>query len=175
MSLSVSSSDLERARGLARQLASLSGTPVPARAPGARLDGGAETGVATPAPDPWDAHLAFCRAQATAEGLLVVDRDGLVIARAGDWGRHDVDSIGARLLGALEQAELMVGLAQGEGQLSVAVAWGAHVLSGWRIDAGAAALVVGSLGRAVVSAAARGVVSARIREALAPAAERGPV
>ncbi len=189
MSLCVSSSDLERARALARRLAGAGNAPPAAAARGAGAVGArfearrvdARPEQTTGGLGAWDAHLAFCRSLAPVDALLVTDHDGLVVARAGDFHGHDVDGVAARLVGALEQGELLAALARpaadgapgdaaARGDAAcVSIEWDGLILGGWRVVSGEASFVVGLLGRERVAPAARRAVSARIRAAASAA------
>ncbi len=119
------SSDLERARGLSRRLAS----ETSAAAPGAQTAGFVrfanrfqaraskpETAPAlAQAPKPlaakpsnwasWDALLAWCLEVTRSKAAFVVDPEGFVIAHCGDWKFENLEAVGSQLLDVKERAE----------------------------------------------------------------------
>jgi len=174
-SLSVNSSDLERARGLARRLAGVAPTPARARARSYVRFVEAAVEDAREGARTLDQQLAWCLQVAGVDGILVVDRDGLVVARAGDWPEQGVESVAARLVVALEQAELVAGAladAHGEEAPSVCIESGGTLLTGLRVSSSDASYAVGLLGRERVAATAQRLVRERIRAATSPARPR---
>jgi hypothetical protein len=143
------SSDLERARTLARRLRP-EGLLPSARPPLHTLPSAdyLRFEAAPPAPEPAPFHdrLADCLAEAGARAILVLGVDGRVIDVAGTWtswpsGR--LEAVGARLTVALGQAERLEG--QWDGPRSIGIAVGADWIAGLRLTTPVGRLTVGLL------------------------------
>lgn len=148
--LRANSSDLERARLIARGLLA---APPP---PGSPEEGGrfrfalgaaesAALDLALPAGAPWSQIVDQCLAQIGAMGMVIVDESGFVIASAGqwrDWSELHLEAVAARLLAVLDQLERLEG-PWGRCN-SVVLSLGADFLTGLRVatDAGVLTLAL---------------------------------
>jgi len=126
-SLSVTFSDLDRARALSRKLAGNAGQPAPGKkqaryvpfsaaiTAAAPLTAERQTArppftdsavVAAPGPEAlrdWDSVLGWCLQTTSAKTVFVLDSQGFVIAKAGSWSYDDAEAMGTQLMVALER------------------------------------------------------------------------
>jgi hypothetical protein len=134
-----SSDDLELARRISRRLR---GEPV---APGARPAPSyirfSAAGFAEPiepaspfGPAAWNEALDRCNRESSSELAFVMDGHGLVVASRGNMDPSLIEGIGARLLIAFEQGDMMASL--GDKPQSIAIEIGKRWLTGFRIRKG---------------------------------------
>jgi hypothetical protein len=145
---SASSSDLERARALARRLRPEGLLPsqhaevAPPEAPGyVRF-----VSAASPEPAAFHDRLTRCLETTRAQAIAVFGLDGRALGVAGQWTATPsarLESVGARLAVALGQAERIEG--RWDGPRSVALAIGAAWVAGLRLTTPAGRLTVGLL------------------------------
>ena len=144
-----SSSDLERARALARRLRPEGLLPSARQEPVAPPPPAYvrfEMGTSRPEPPPFHDRLTRCLEETKARSILVLGVDGRSIGVAGEWTSWPparLEAVGARLSVALDQAERLEGT--WNGPRSVALAVGPHWVAGLRLTTAAGRLTVGLL------------------------------
>jgi hypothetical protein len=178
-SFNANSSDLEHARSLAARVGL-----VPAReraAPPAHgyVRFGAGAADATAAADAelttragtarsnWEQALRHCLERTRGEGMIVLDESALVVAAAGvwrGWTQAQMESLGPRLMAALDQAERIEGAFGGCRMLALQA--GLLWLTGVRLQVGEGRLTVGLLGPTPLSADLQLYVEGAVRRAL---------
>ncbi len=99
----------------------------------------------------WNDLLDGCLAAADASGAFLMDAQGLVVATRGTMRQDVAEAVGGRLMGALDQIELIGTRAQ-----STAVA--IEIESGWLTGVRSTQLTLALLAAAPVSRQARDVI-----------------
>lgn len=158
--LHVNSSDLERARAIARGLEGPSGSPrelaedplrfslsrALARQPDGPHTDAPVFDLALPPGAPWTQVVDYCLAQTGAMGIVIVDESGFVIASAGhwrEWSELHLEAVSARLMAALDQVQRLEG-PWGRCD-AIVLSLGADFLTGLRVDADTGCLTVALL------------------------------